>query len=363
MKRDLAAFYPNWISSPGATVLDILIERNCSVAEFAAATHRSSYDVAQLLTGVASLKPDWADDLVATIGASKDFWLRREAQYRREIARLSADADHRCLSKWLNELPINDMIRNGWIEQADTAEELAHKALAFFGVPSVPAWRHTYGNVLDAAAYRTSLAYEVHPGAEATWLRQGEIQARAIDCAPWSKQRFVCALPKIRELTCEPDPSVFLPKLEAICAQAGIALVITRAPAGSRASGATKFIAEDKALMLLSFRYLSDDQFWFTVFHEAGHLVLHTDKGLFLEGSDFGSEAAENEADVFAQEHLFSGGNYDALSTVPLNKFSIGRLARRAGVSPGIVVGQLQKIGRTSHKYFNYMKVRYAWPD
>jgi HTH-type transcriptional regulator / antitoxin HigA len=253
------------------------------------------------------------------------------------------------------------MARNKWIEPADSVQEQAHNALAFFGVPSIDGWRQTYEKTLKAAAYRSSSAYEVHPGAEAAWLRQGEIQARAIDCVPWNRDTLLGVLPKVRELTRESDPAVFVPKLEALCAAAGVALVIARAPEGCRASGATKFIREDKALMLLSFRYLSDDQFWFTVFHEVGHLVLHTHKGLFLEGSCLESADAEKEADEFAKEQLFPGDAYGELSSIPLNKFAIARFARRAGVASGIVVGQLQELGRIPHRHFNYMKARYSW--
>lgn len=363
MNQNLATFDPDWISSPGATVLDVLTERNWSIAEFAAAVNRTSYDVAQLVTGATRLTPDWAEHLVETIGASTDFWLRREEHYRRDIARLSAVTSDDQLSTWLSELPIKDMTRNRWIEAADSLHEQAHSALAFFGVPSVDAWRQAYSTTLNAAAYRASSAYEVHPGAEAAWLRQGEIQARAIDCAPWNNEKFLSVLPRVREFTREPNPDVFMPQLEAICAEAGVAIVITRSPEGCRSSGATKFISETKALMLLSFRYLSDDQFWFTVFHEAGHLVLHTEKGLFLEGACLENARAEDEANEFAKHQLFPADRYEELTRLPLNKFAIARFARRVGVSPGLVVGQLQDIGRTPHRHFNYMKVRYSWAD
>jgi HTH-type transcriptional regulator/antitoxin HigA len=362
MNPMIEAFDPNWISSPGDTISDILTERGWAIAEFAAATHRTSYDVAQLLMGVATLTPVWADQLANTIGASRDFWLRREAQYRRDIVRLSA-TDRGSAKSWLEGLPIKDMIGNHWIEKADTTEELTHNALAFFGVASIAEWRRTYDSTLRAAAYRASLAYAAHPASDVAWLRQGEVQARAIDCLQWNRDLFLSRLPRLRRLTREPNPSSFLPELQRVCAEAGVAAVVARAPEGCRASGATKFTLDGKALMLLSFRYLNDDQFWFTVFHEAAHLILHSADSLFLEGSDFELKEAEREADSFARAQLFPDGEYDALHTLALNRFAIGRLARRLGISPGIVVGQLQQIGRVPYKHFNYMKVRYAWED
>lgn len=61
----------------------------------------------------------------------------------------------------------------------------------------------------------------------------------------------------------------------------------------------------DKAVLLLSGRYLSDDQFWFSFFHEAGHLVLHWDADLLiLETSDGPMSPQEDEANKFATEQL-----------------------------------------------------------
>ena len=55
-------------------------------------------------------------------------------------------------------------------------------------------------------------------------------------------------------------------------------------------SGAASWIAPDKAMIQLSCRYKSDDQFWFTFFHECGHILLHGKKEGFLEGKDISPE-------------------------------------------------------------------------
>ena len=94
---------------------------------------------------------------------------------------------------------------------------------------------------------------------------------------------FEADLPTIRRLTREKDPGQFIPRLKEACAARGVAVAIVRGPNGWRASGAARFLSPTKALIQLSFRYLSDDQFWFTFFHEAGHLLLHGKDLLFLE--------------------------------------------------------------------------------
>ena len=76
-------------------------------------------------------------------------------------------------------------------------------------------------------------------------------------------------------------------------------------------------------MILLSFRYLSDDQFWFTFFHEAGHLVLHNKKALFLEdGSDVTSKE-EDDANDFAERILIPSDSREELLRISINKASI----------------------------------------
>src|SRR5207249_2328219 len=165
-------------------------------------------------------------------------------------------------------------------------------------------------------------------GALAAWLRQGELQAQAVACDPWDEAKFRAVLPTLRRLTRQKDPARFIPELVASCAACGVAVVVLKAPTGCRASGATRFISSEKALLLLSFRYLSDDHFWFTFFHEAGHLLLHNRDALVLEGVDMTSIEKENEADDFAARLLIPDDFRAAMLSLPLNGIQVIRFAK-----------------------------------
>src|SRR5437870_1390262 len=101
---------------------------------------------------------------------------------------------------------------------------------------------------------------------------------------------------------------------------------------GCRASGATRFLSPNKALLLLSFRYLSDDQFWFSFFHEAGHLLLHGDRGFFLEGDDSPSTKEEQDANDFTARILVPPEFQQAMRSLPLDGRQVIRFARRVCV-------------------------------
>jgi HTH-type transcriptional regulator/antitoxin HigA len=125
-------------------------------------------------------------------------------------------------------------------------------------------------------------------------------------------------------------------------------------------------LSKNKALLLLSFRYLSDDQLWFSFFHEAGHILIHDVNEVFVEGvtandSTKESEAKEREANEFAFRALIPSEFQSDFSTLPPNAFSIARFAKRLGIAPGILVGQLQFHRRVKPNHFNNLKRRYEW--
>ena len=355
-------FEPNWASPPGATVLDLLQERRVPMKELAQRAHKDLKSLERLIFGVESLTADWAECLSAMLGASPGFWLRREEMYRADLKRL-CEATDVAPTKWLADVPLKDLVRFGWIEQGSSLDETALNACAFFGVTTSSSFEQKYKRLFSASAFRASNAHATRPSAVAAWLRQGEIEVSAVDCAPWNPSTLHDALDSIRALTLEADPNKFLPELEGILAACGVAMVVTRTPDGCRASGATRFLQTDRALMQLSFRYLADDQFWFTVFHEIGHLLLHAHDELFLEGLEDRNSDAEHEADDFALNTLFAKVGSKALDGVKPSLLGITRLARQAGISSGIVVGQLQRRERVPYHHFNGLKARYAWAD
>jgi HTH-type transcriptional regulator / antitoxin HigA len=357
----MSDFEPKWVSPPGATALDLMRERGLDASLLAKEAQRDLHEVSRLLHGLEPLTRHWAQVLSGVLGSTPTFWLRREELYRSDLRRLCGSGEVGI--DWLRQLPVRDMIKFGWIDASESDRETVINTCAFLGVASLKAFERKYERLLSGSAYRSSTAFDADTAATAVWLRQGEISAGEIACKAWNAQALRMALDDVRALTLLKHPAEFIPTLEKRLADCGVAVVVARVPHGCRASGATRFLSANKALIQLSFRFLADDQFWFTVFHEIGHLLLHAHDLLFLEGLEDRNSAAEKEADSFAVETLFSRVGVHALDGVAANKFDIARLAKRAGISPGIVVGQLQQRERIPFNHFNGFKVRYTWQD
>jgi HTH-type transcriptional regulator / antitoxin HigA len=358
-----SSFQPDWTSAPGDTIAEALEERGITLEDFARSTNLTLDDAKALIEGRQSITVAVARQLQRFIGGSVEFWMSRDFQYREDSTRIHIED-----RGWLDDLPIGDMIRFGWLGPRPTAAEELAACLRFFGVRSVHEWRRQYSGLAEAAAFRTSPSFDSRVGAVAAWLQRGTIEAAAIKCETWNASSFRTSLSAARALTKLRTPGRFLPRLQDLCSHSGVAVVVVRAPNGCRASGATHFLSTDKALLQLSFRYLTDDQFWFTFFHEAGHLLLHEGhlKGgrggdaWILEGSGDERSSEEDEASRFAEEILFPGEFRKALATLPGNVQAVVRFAVRAGISPGIVVGQLQHRG-LGFDQLNALKRRYVW--
>lgn len=364
-------FRPDWVSAPGDTIVDILRQRHLSGREFAAMIGLSAEDADHLLSGRSSVTITVARKLVEVVGASVEFWMHRDFLYRQDIERVFGTEP-----EWLAELPLGDMIKFGWLMPVPHPTEELAACLDFFDVSSVLEWHQKYETLQTMTAFRTSRSFDNRPASVAAWLRQGELEADGIECNRWNPEGFLGSLDSVRQLTQQKDPKRFIPELQEKCAENGVAVVIVRSPAGCRASGATRFVGPYKAILQLSFRYLTDDHFWFTFFHEAGHLILHGNQRLFssvlgkarpwiLEGlsASGASDVEEQEANQFASSTLIPAELERQLMALGANRRDILRFAHRSGVSPGIVVGQLQHRGWVTFEQMNSLKRRYVWEE
>ncbi|MER8599355.1 ImmA/IrrE family metallo-endopeptidase [Mesorhizobium sp. M1339] len=354
-------FQPEWAVAPGATIAACLNDRAVSREAFASTVNESVDTVQRLLLGLVAIDENLAGKLAAALGSSSLFWLKREQQYRSDVDRCRTLEADQIRLEWVRQLPAREMVRLGWIPAYQDASEAAVACLGFFGVPDVATWKSRYAAATKTAAFRLSATSKSNPASVIAWLRWAELIAGRTPCAKWDPGVFRDRLIEIRRLTWQKDPSTFLPHLRRLCAGAGVAIVVARTPQGCPASGATSFLSPEKALMVLSFRYRSDDQFWFTFFHEAGHLLLHGRDALFLEdGSEITSEE-ELQANAFAGDTLVPNEFTQVLQTLQLDKDSVLRFARHVGIAPGLVVGQLQHKGRLSPDRMNWLKRRYEW--
>ena len=353
-------FRPNWASAPGETIQAIIQDRDISPAWLQESLAMRESELNNLIAGRLPISEELAKRLAEALGSTSRFWLKRDKQYHSSLRELELAVPE--LASWVRSFPLNEMVNSGWLRRPASKKTAASELLEYFGVSNLAEWREEYQARLRRTQFRTSQSFENTTASTTAWIRRGELVAEQMNCGVFNKYNFRQSLQELKSLTLEKNPRRFISALQLACSRHGVAVVVARCASGCTASGATYLLETGTALLLLSARFLSDDQFWFSFFHEAGHLVLHTNESCVEEKGAEPNEL-EIEANRFAQEIiLFPLGEQELLNLEP-SKFSIARFARRCRVAPGLIVGQLQHRKKLSHSSYRAMKVHYAARD
>lgn len=352
-------FQPDYAVSPGE-VLSVELElRGMTQQELARRTGITPKHIISILKAKSAITPETAIKLERALGMPVEYWLNLESHYQEILARVDEEAQLERDLDWLKRIPISAMAELNWIEKTKDKKDQLVEVLRFFGIASVGQWDEMWPNL--KVAYRQNQTHEVFPEAVSAWLREGEIESSSIACEPYSKVKFREVLDKIRELTTQ-DPVHFVPAMQELCSMAGVAVVFVPALPKTGVSGATRWINKDKAIIQLSLRYRTDDHLWFTFFHEAGHILLHGKKELFLEGTNGLDKDKENEASTFAEQELIPAKKFSKfIADRNFDKTSITLFSKSIGISPGIVVGQLQHKDLLNITFCNDLKRRFKW--
>jgi HTH-type transcriptional regulator/antitoxin HigA len=353
-------YHPESVSPPGETLAETLDTLGMSQAELARRMGRPVKTINEIIQGKAAITAETALQLEQVLQIPASFWLKREQHYREFLARLAEEERLKNWVDWLKELPIREMTRRRWIPSCTSKLQQVFEVLKFFGVASPDAWHAIWDH--KVIVYRKSPTLKSNFGAITVWLRQGELEAREIECAPYNADTFRHVLNQVRALTVE-SVSFFQEELVRLCASAGVAVVFVQELPRTGICGSTQWLTPAKALVQLSLRYKTDDQLWFTFFHEAGHILRHGKRQVFLEIDQKDRERAEEEANVFAANTLIPPTQWQQFveSGSYRSKTGIKEFAQDIGIAPGIVVGRLQHEKLLPFDHCNELKHRLEW--
>lgn len=355
------AYLPDHAVSPG----DVLDEHREAIgltqAELAQRIGFSPKHVNRLLAGLEPVTPETALKLEAVFGLPAHVWLALEARYREHLARQAEQVSLAAELPWLDKLPHRALAKLGWIPQRLGDVELVRALRAFFCVGSLNYLPDVWGTV--QAAYRKAEAFQSHEWALLAWLAQGEREAERLDCHPFDATGLRAALPQLKAMSCLPGVE-FVEPLVQRCAELGVALAFVPAPDGARVCGATRWLSKNKVLVQLSLRYKTDDQLWFTLFHELGHVLLHGKRSQFIDFEKAHDvNAQEREANEFAASQLVAPDALTQLiAAADFRIATVQAFARQQGVAPGIVAGQLQHRRAVPFRHpLSTLKTSFRW--
>jgi addiction module HigA family antidote len=355
-------YEPDHGTKPGEVLEDYLAAAGMTKAELAARCGRPMKTISEIIHGKTAITPETALQLERVLGRPASLWQNLEANYRLHLAVRGERSDLASHAAWARKFPLKAMLsRRCFAEPLDDAD-LVRKLLSFFGVGTVAGWQVRFG--ATNVAYRRSPAFKAAPTAVTAWLRMGEIEAEQIECQRFDRKRFRSLLGDVRALSLKPLHSHVRTKVVALCATAGVAVACVPELPGTHLSGVARWLSKDKALIQLSGRHRFDDHVWFSFFHEAGHVLLHGKKQVFVDEDGGDKSEVEDEANRFARDLLLPPAAFTQFTQAgDFSLAAIKRFASEVGIAPGIVVGRMQHDKLIPYSAHHELKERTSWTD
>ena len=326
---------------PGSTLQETLEYIDMSQKEFAGRMGMAPKTVNEIIKGKAPITAETAIKLETVLGISAGFWTAMEANYRTDKARLENQKglahEHSIASEFLCYA---DMSKLGWVDSTREKDKKVESLRSFFGVASL----ENIPSLPYAANFRLKESSRTSFYAIMAWLRQGERMAKDIKTEPFSLEKLRGAIPRLRALSSCPEG--FGEKIIDICAKCGIAVSFIPHIKGAPVNGAVRWLSPTKALVSVSLRYAYADIFWFSFFHELGHIIKeHKKSEPFISYSQSPVQCRqEDEADEYAKDILIPPAPFDSfLQKNLLTCQAVEVFSEEIQIHPGIVWGRLAK--------------------
>jgi HTH-type transcriptional regulator/antitoxin HigA len=352
------------IIHPGETLNDILKDRGVSQLELSYRTGVTDAYVSKVINGVKDISVSFAKKLEYALGIESSFWINLQANYDCEKAEFEEE-NNITNSEFdvLNEL--KDIVM--YIQKIGLIEKTPNKACQVLELRKF----FCISNLFDipklalGGIFRKSQSSTVNLYVLFAWLRLCQIQASKISLTEkLNIQRLKDSIPKIKLMMFNNNFQNDLQKLFSDC---GIAFSIVKNFTGAPVQGYIKNNFDSTLTLSMTIRGAFADIFWFTLFHEIGHIInndIGVTKSFIDYNSSVDSDFIEKKADEFAKNILIDPLIYGQF--LKRNDYSLEAIncfAYTQNVPNYIVIGRLQKDNVIPYKLYSNQKARFIWAD
>jgi HTH-type transcriptional regulator/antitoxin HigA len=354
----MPARLPAEIFPPGEFIREELEARGWTQGDLAQIMDRPLRLVNELVAGKKQITPETARGLATAFGDNDPlYWMNLDSAYRLSHAE-PADVAVGRRAKLYSRFPVRELMKRRWIEPSDNLDVVEHRVCRFYHLKHLDD-RPVFAHAAKATQYdeRTSLQW--------AWLFRAKELAEGTHSSPYSERRLKDSLEKLRALLVAPEEIRQAPQM---LAEAGVRFVIVEYLPGAKIDGAT-FWLNDTPVIAMSLRFDRLNNFWFVLRHEIEHILRRDDlvtvdveltESLQRKDALPPEEACANAA---AAEFLVPTEELESFIRRVRPLYSEKRIllfARRIGVHPGLVVGQLQFRDEIPYTHFHkhLVKVR-----
>ena len=354
------------VNHPGQDLLAEINRLNMRQKELAIRTGMSEKHVSTVLNGTKDISASFARKLDIALGAERGTWEKKQNEYDKYMAAL--EEEEGITEEELSVLkPLKDIIefflKTGVMHNhcGDSEKVLQlRKILCVNDLTAIP--KITYN-----AAYRAQVntSTNVDPYVLFAWQRLCEIETEKIAVnGSFDSAKLKNSLPYIKRVMFTSDANDMVNQLKNIFSECGIAFEVVHHFRGAPVQGFIKETNNGKVILCLTIRGKKADRFWFSLFHEVGHLL---NGDLSIRFVDFETVKSENEhkADMFARNILIAPDRYKAfIASGRFRKLDeIKQFSAEVGVPYWITIGRLHSDEWIDWRYFANEAPSYSWAD
>lgn len=352
----MATRRPAEVFPPGEFIREELETRGWTQGDLAQIMNRPLRLVNELIAGKKQITPETARGLSAAFGDQDPlYWMNLDAAYR--LAQLEpGDETIDRRAKLYSLFPVREMLKRRWVEPSERLDVTEQRVCRFFGISKIdekPVFPHA----------AKAVQYDQRTGLQWAWLFRAKELAEGVQASAYSEGKLKQALTKLRELLVAPEEIRQVPR---ILADAGVRFVVIEFLPGAKIDGAAFWLDRKSPVIALSLRFDRVNNFWFVLRHEIEHILNRDGVIVDIElterlQSNDALPAEEVRANAAASEFLVPSAELKSFITRVRPLYSEQRIllfAKRIGVHPGLVVGQLQFRSEIPYTHFHKHLVR-----
>ncbi|PID64024.1 MAG: addiction module antidote protein, HigA family [Gammaproteobacteria bacterium] len=344
---------------PGEYLQEVIDDMGISQLELSERMGRPAQKINEIIKGNKQIIPETAIQLEKVLNIPAQFWNNLEAEYRLILAKQKEEQEILNEVETVKLYPYAELVVQGLVKKTRKATEKVKSLRKFFGVSSLSLVKDVHE---FAPAFRQQENPKISGEALSAWLHAGRELAKKQNVSKYDAKQLRKTIPKLREMTFETEFEMLLPNLQSKLSSCGIALVILPHFKNTYVNGATFWHTKDKATIIMTLRGKKADIFWFSLFHEIAHILLHDKRTTFLESENNSAfKKQEHEADNFSSNTLIPETKYrEFISRGDFSEQAIFNFSEVINIHAGIITGRLQHDNYLTYRE-NYHKISYTF--
>lgn len=340
---------------PGEFIKEELEVRNWRQEDLAHILGISLKSVNKLIKNKQAITIETAKLLSKAFGQSPHYWINLDTNYRLRLQKeTQRDKDVEIKAEIYRHMPIKEILEKGWIGKIRDFKSLTDGIKKFWGIEEL---NFSFMDKKIVPNFKRSEAFTQYNKYFAlTWFQMAKNSAEVFEANIYNDVALNRLATNFHRYTTWGDG---VERVLDDLNKTGIKFFVLSHLQKTYIDGAT-FFDKTNPVIVYAARYNRTDNFWFTLAHEIGHILLHLKKpdDFFIDNLDVLYTESEKAANRFAEKLLKRKEIFKYFEQYKryISRDRVLDCASRLNLNPALVVGILQYHNILSRRNLNDFK-------